>query len=88
VESNIPSPLQQLHQVIGHISSSKIVPLKSVSDGESLNDGSNLSDTISDIHNDTSGLTLSIEREDCLVLKVNSRNSERLKEDFSNLSSV
>lgn len=88
METNIASSLQKLHEIISHVSSSKIISLKCILDGESFNDRSHLSHTISHIHDNTSCLSLSVERENCLVLKVDSGDSEGFEEDFSNLGPV
>merc|ERR550534_215714 len=79
---------EDLHQVVGELASSKIKTDNSVGKGITFIDGDTVGDTISRVHDNTSGTARGIEREDSLDGNIHSGHVEGLKHDLSHLLTV
>ena len=79
---------QDLHQVVGQITTSQIQTEDGVREGITFIDGDGVRDTISRIHDDTSGTSRGVQRQDGLDSDVHGRGVEGLEHDLSHLLTV
>merc|ERR1711885_8565 len=79
---------EDLHQVVGQLTSSKIKTDNGVGKGITFIDGDTVGDTISRVHDDTSGTARSIEGEDSLDCDIHGGHVEGLKHDLGHLLTV
>merc|ERR1719289_193765 len=79
---------KDLHQVVGEFTSSKIKTDNSVGKGITFIDGDTVGDTISRIHDNTSGTARGIEGEDSLDSNIHSGHVEGLEHDLGHLLTV
>merc|ERR550534_4710 len=79
---------EDLHQVVGELTSSKIKTDNSMGKGITFIDGDTVGDTISRIHDNTSGTTRGIEGEDSLDSNIHSGHVEGLEHDLGHLLTV
>merc|ERR1740128_1532933 len=73
---------EDLHQVVGEFTSSKIKTDNGVGKGITFIDWDTVGDTISGVHDDTSGTSGSIQRKDSLDGNIHGRHVEGLKHDL------
>merc|ERR1719418_194486 len=76
---------ENLHQVVGELTSSKIKTDNSMGKGITFIDGDTMGDTISRVHDDTSGTSRSIKGEDSLDGDVHGGHVEGLEHDLGHL---
>merc|ERR1711925_60418 len=79
---------EDLHQVVGQLTSSKIKTDNGMGKGITFIDGDTVGDTISRVHDDTSGTAGSIEGEDSLDGDIHSGHVEGLEHDLGHLLTV
>merc|ERR1719184_7049 len=79
---------EDLHQVVGEFTSSKIKTDNSVGKGITFIDGDTVGDTISRVHDNTSGTARGIEGEDSLDSNIHSGHVEGLEHDLGHLLTV
>merc|ERR1711885_61968 len=79
---------EDLHQVVGQLSSSKIKTDNGVGKGVTFIDRDAMGDTISRVHDDTSGTSGSIEGEDSLDSDIHGGHVEGLEHDLGHLLTV
>merc|ERR1719336_1825125 len=79
---------EDLHQVVGEFTSSKIKTDDGVRESITLIDGDTVGDTISRVHNDTSGTSRSVQGEDSLDGDVHGGHVEGLEHDLGHLLTV
>merc|ERR1711894_644196 len=79
---------EDLHQVVGEFTSSKIKTDNSVGKGITFIDGDTVGDTISRVHDNTSGTARGIEGEDSLDSNIHGRHVEGLEHDLGHLLTV
>ena len=79
---------QDLHEVIGQITTCHVDTRDSVRKSETFVDGDNVSDTIAGVKHDTSGTTGGIEGEDSLNRDVEGGGVEGFEDDLGHLLSV
>merc|ERR1719343_1028034 len=79
---------KDLHQVVGELTASKVKTNNGVGEGITFIDGNSMGDTITRIHDNTSGTARGIEGEDSLNGNIHSRHVEGLKHDLSHLLTV
>ena len=79
---------QDLHEVVGQITTSHVHTRDSMRKGETFIDGHNVSDTITGVKHDTSSSTGGIEGQDGLDGDVEGGCVERLEDDLGHLLSV
>merc|ERR1719150_3060533 len=79
---------QDLHQVVREVTAGKIQTQDSVRQGISLIDGDSVRHTITGIHNNTSGTSGSVKRQDGLDGYIHSRGREGLEHDLRHLLTV
>lgn len=79
---------QDLHQVVGQITTSHVDTRNGVRKRETFVDRNNVSDTVAGVKNDTSGTTRCIEREHGLDGDVECRCVEGLEDNLCHLLSV
>merc|ERR1719363_43342 len=79
---------EDLHQVVGELTSSKIKTDDGVGESVTLVDGDTVGDTITGIHNDTSGTSGSVQGEDSLDGDVHGGHVEGLEHDLGHLLTV
>merc|ERR1719233_778402 len=79
---------EDLHQVVGEFTSSKIKTDNSVGKGITFIDGDTVGDTISRIHDNTSGTARGIEGKDSLDSNIHSGHVESLEHDLGHLLTV
>merc|ERR1712223_474031 len=79
---------EDLHQVVGELTSSKIKTDNSMGKGITFIDGDTVGDTISRVHNNTSGTSRGIEGENSLDGDVHGGHVEGLKHDLGHLLTV
>merc|ERR1719376_346037 len=79
---------ENLHQVVGEFTSSKIKTDNSVGKGITFIDGDTVGDTISRVHDNTSGTARGIEGEDSLDSNIHGRHVEGLEHDLGHLLTV
>merc|ERR1711881_666734 len=79
---------EDLHEVVGELTSSKIKTNNSVGKGITFIDGDTMGDTISRVHDDTSGTSRSIEGEDSLDGDIHGGHVEGLEHDLGHLLTV
>merc|ERR1712168_1537853 len=83
------APLSEdLHQVVGELTSSKIKTDNSMGKGITLIDGDTMGDTISRVHDNTSGTARGIEGEDSLDGNIHGGHVEGLEHDLGHLLTV
>merc|ERR1719435_786952 len=79
---------EDLHQVVGELTASKIKTDNGVGEGITFIDGDTVGDTISRVHDDTSGTSGSIKGEDSLDGDVHGGHVECLEHDLGHLLTV
>merc|ERR1719320_941807 len=79
---------EDLHQVVGELTSSKIKTDDGVGKGITFIDGDTVGDTISRVHDDTSGTARGIEGEDSLNGNIHGGHVEGLEHDLGHLLTV
>lgn len=79
---------QDLHEVVGQVTTSHIDTGNGVGKSETLVDGDNVSDTITRVQNDTSGTTGSVEGQNSLDGDVEGGGVEGLEDDLGHLLTV
>merc|ERR1712106_539806 len=79
---------EDLHEVVGQLTSSKIKTDNGMGKGTTFIDWDSVGDTISGIHDDTSGTSGSIEGEDSLDGNIHGGHVEGLKHDLGHLLTV
>merc|ERR1712003_94097 len=79
---------EDLHQVVGELTSSKIKTDNSMGKGITFIDGDTVGDTISRVHDNTSGTARGIEGEDSLDGNIHSGHVEGLEHDLGHLLTV
>merc|ERR1711894_809234 len=79
---------EDLHQVVGELTSSKIKTDNGVGEGITFIDGDTVGDTISRVHDNTSGTARGIERENSLDGDVHGGHVEGLEHDLGHLLTV
>merc|ERR1719154_148876 len=79
---------EDLHQVVGKFTSSKIKTDNGVGKGITFIDGDTVGDTISRVHDNTSGTARGIEGEDSLDGNIHGGHVEGLKHDLGHLLTV
>merc|ERR1711885_83425 len=79
---------EDLHQIVGQLTSSKIKTDNGVGKGITFIDGDTVGDTISRVHDDTSGTSGSIEGEDSLDSDIHGGHVEGLEHDLGHLLTV
>merc|ERR1711993_112381 len=79
---------EDLHQVVGEFTSSKIKTDNGVGKGITFIDGDTVGDTISRVHDNTSGTARGIEGEDSLDGNIHSGHVEGLEHDLGHLLAV
>merc|ERR1712121_422756 len=76
---------EDLHQVVGELTTSKIKTDDGVGKGITFIDGDTVGDTISRVHDNTSGTARGIEGEDSLDGNIHGRHVEGLEHDLGHL---
>merc|ERR1712240_122282 len=79
---------EDLHQVVGELTTSKIKTNNSMGEGITFIDGDTVGDTISRVHDNTSGTARGIEGEDSLDGNIHSGHVEGLEHDLGHLLTV
>merc|ERR1712114_118504 len=79
---------EDLHQVVGELTSSKIKTDNSMGKGITFIDGDTMGDTISRVHDNTSGTARGIEGEDSLDGNIHGGHVEGLEHDLGHLLTV
>merc|ERR1712230_102886 len=79
---------EDLHQVVGELTSSKVKTNNGVGKGITFIDGDTVGDTISRVHDNTSGTARGIEGEDSLDGNIHSGHVEGLEHDLGHLLTV
>merc|ERR1712240_916767 len=79
---------EDLHEIVGELTSSKVKTDDGVGEGITFIDGDTVGDTISRVHDDTSGTSGSIEGEDSLDGNIHSGHVEGLEHDLGHLLTV
>merc|ERR1719486_948765 len=79
---------EDLHQVVGELTSSKVKTDNGVGKGITFIDGDTVGDTISRVHDNTSGTARGIEGEDSLDGNIHSGHVEGLEHDLCHLLTV
>merc|ERR1719373_164927 len=84
----VASLSEDLHQVVGELTSSKIKTDDGVGESITLVDGDTVGDTVTGIHDDTSGTSGSVQGEDSLDGDVHGGHVEGLEHDLGHLLTV
>merc|ERR1719507_2551077 len=79
---------EDLHEVVGELTSSKIKTDNGMGKSITFIDGDTVGDTISRVHDDTSGTTRGIKGQDSLDGDIHSRHVEGLEHDLGHLLTV
>merc|ERR1719508_293918 len=79
---------EDLHQVVGELTSSKVKTDNSMGKGITFIDGDTMGDTISRVHDNTSGTARGIEGEDSLDGNIHGGHVEGLEHDLGHLLTV
>lgn len=79
---------QDLHEVVGQVTTGHIHTGNGVGQGETLVDGDNVGDTITGVEHDTGGTTGSVQRQNSLNRDVESRGVEGLENNLGHLLTV
>merc|ERR1719474_2234143 len=79
---------EDLHQVVGELTSSKIKTDDCMGKGITFIDGNTVGDTVTRVHDDTSGTARSIEGEDSLNGNIHGGHVEGLEHDLGHLLTV
>ena len=79
---------QDLHQVVGQVTTSHIDTGDGVGEGETLVDGDNVGDTVTGVENDTGGTTGGVQGQDSLDGDVEGGGVEGLEHDLGHLLTV
>merc|ERR1712012_324959 len=79
---------EDLHQVVGELTSSKVKTDNSMGEGITFIDGDTVGDTISRVHDNTSGTARGIEGEDSLDCNIHGGHVEGLEHDLGHLLTV
>merc|ERR1712079_58655 len=84
----VASLSEDLHQVVGELTSSEVKTDNSMGKGVTLIDGDTVGDTISRVHDNTSGTSRGVQGEDSLDSNIHGRHVEGLKHDLGHLLTV
>merc|ERR1719320_28384 len=79
---------EDLHKVVGELTASKIKTNNSMGESITFIDGDTMGDTISRVHDNTSGTARGIEGEDSLDGNIHCRHVEGLEHDLGHLLTV
>merc|ERR1719228_2655801 len=79
---------EDLHQVVGKFTSSKVKTDNSMGEGITFIDRDSMGDTVTRVHDNTSGTSRGIEGEDSLDSDIHGRHVEGLKHDLGHLLTV
>jgi len=79
---------EDLHQVVGELTSSKVKTDDGVWESITLVDGDSVGDTVTGVHDDTGGTSGGVEGEDSLDGNIHGGHVEGLKHDLGHLFSV
>merc|ERR1712215_111026 len=79
---------EDLHQVVGKFTSSKVKTDNGMREGITFIDGDTMGDTITRVHDNTSGTARGIEGEDSLDSNIHCRHVEGLEHDLGHLLTV
>merc|ERR1712025_17857 len=79
---------EDLHQIVGKLTSSKIKTDDGVGESVTLVDGDTVGDTVTGVHDDTSGTSRSVQGEDSLDGDVHGGHVEGLEHDLGHLLTV
>merc|ERR1712095_209495 len=79
---------EDLHQVVGELTSSKVKTDNGVGESITLVDGDTVGDTVTGVHDDTSGTSRGVQGEDSLDGNVHSGHVEGLEHDLGHLLPV
>merc|ERR1719474_2395901 len=79
---------KDLHQVVGELTSSKVKTNDGMGEGITFIDGDTVGDTITRVHDNTSGTSRGIKRENSLDSNVHSGHVEGLEHDLGHLFTV
>merc|ERR1740131_199515 len=79
---------QDLHQVVGELSASEVKTDNGVGEGITFIDGDTVGDTVTRVHDDTSGTARSVQGEDGLDGDIHGRGVEGLEHDLGHLLPV
>merc|ERR1719474_2337835 len=79
---------EYLHKIVGKLTSSKVKTDNSMREGITFIDGDSMRDTITRIHDNTSGTARGIKGEDSLDGNIHGRHVEGLKHDLGHLLTV
>lgn len=79
---------QDLHEVVGQVTTSHVDTGDGVGKGETLVDGDNVSDTVTRVEDDTSGTSRGVQRQDGLDRDVESGSIEGLENNLCHLLTV
>lgn len=79
---------QDLHEVVGQVTTSHIHTSNGVGKGETFVDGDNVGDTIARVEHDTGGTTRGVQRQDGLDRDVEGGGVEGLEDDLGHLFTV
>jgi len=79
---------EDLHEVVGELTASQVQTEDGMGKGITFIDGDSVGDTITRVHDNTSGTSRGIERQDSLDGNIHSRHVESLKHDLSHLLTV
>merc|ERR1712038_1427003 len=73
---------KDLHQVVGELAASKVKTNNGMGEGITFIDGNSMGDTVTGVHDNTSGTARGIEGEDSLDGNIHGRHVEGLKHDL------
>merc|ERR1712193_317831 len=79
---------QNLHEVVGQLSASEVKTDNGVGEGITFIDGDTVGDTVTRVHDDTSGTARGVQREDSLDGNIHGGGVEGLEHDLGNLLPV
>merc|ERR1719474_1724443 len=79
---------EYLHKIVGKLTASKVKTNNGMGEGITFIDGDSMGDTITRIHDNTSGTTRGIKGEDSLDGNIHGRHVEGLKHDLGHLLTV
>merc|ERR1719493_141710 len=79
---------EDLHQVVGELTSSKVKTDDGMGEGITFIDGDTMGDTITRVHDNTSGTSRGIKGENSLDSNIHSRHVEGLEHDLGHLLTV
>merc|ERR1712121_208035 len=84
----VATPSEDLHEVVGELTSSKVKTDDGMGEGITFIDGDTVGDTISSVHDNTSGTARGIKGENSLDSNIHGGHVEGLKHDLGHLLTV